>query len=140
MTPLDADPVSDDELIYRRIPVSQGYYDPRVAPVPSPLALSPLVTTPPDSRCIARKYTSLETAARGRPGKSYYIAVLRAGDLRAAGIEVVSRLLEDAPGHAEIPGLTHEHRKSMPYFEWQTLLAEELCLRVEGPYPSASSA
>ena len=128
------EPIADDELLYRRIPVSQGYYDPANDPRPSPLAFKPTRNDTTGLSAHRAKYATIEQAARGRPGKSYYVAVLRAGDMRAVGIDVLPRSLEDDPGHAEIPGLTFENRKSMPYYEWQTLLAEQICLRVEGPF------
>ena len=58
-----------------------------------------------------------------------------AGDLRAQGIAVVPRPLEGDPGHAELPGLTYQDRKSDEALEWKALLAQQLCLRVEGPFP-----
>ncbi|MFM9959927.1 MAG: hypothetical protein ACKV2Q_01735 [Planctomycetaceae bacterium] len=60
---------------------------------------------------------------------------MRAGDLRTAGIDVVPRPLADDPGHAELPGLTYAERKSSEVLAWKALLARQLCLRVEGPFP-----
>ena len=56
------------------------------------------------------KYKSIEDAAEGKSKKGYYVAVLRAGDLRSAGIEVEPRPREDDPGHAELPDLTCDNR------------------------------
>jgi hypothetical protein len=39
------------------------------------------------------------------------------------------------PGHAEIPGLTYRDRKTDQALEWKALLAQQLSLRVEGPFP-----
>jgi hypothetical protein len=130
------DPIADHELIYRRVPLSTGHYDPEVDASPSPLAFKPTRDDLSGLSVYRAKYKNIEEAAQGRPGKSYYVAVLRVGDLRAVGIDVAPRPLEGDPGHAEITGLTYDNRKDMPYFEWQTLLAEQLCLRVEGPFPS----
>lgn len=69
-------------------------------------------------------------------GKSYYVALLRAADIRAAGMDVVPKPLPDDPGHAEIPELTYENRKSKQAIEWRTLLAEKLFLQIEGPFSS----
>ena len=87
------------------------------------------------------KYKSIEEAARGRPGKSYYVAVLRAGDLRKNVITVVPH--PDGPdgydpGHAEIPDLNAGNRKDDKTLERQRLLVE-LCLRVEGPFPTTAA-
>ncbi len=35
------EPIADDELLYRRIPVSTGWFDPSLAIFPSPLAFRP---------------------------------------------------------------------------------------------------
>lgn len=133
--PGGTEPVADDELLYRRIPVSQRWYDPQVDPCPSPEAFRP---TPNDATGLSvyrGKYKTVEEAARGLEGKSYYVAVLRAGDLRANGIDVVPRPKEGDPGHAELPGLTYENRKMDKVLEWKVLLSGQLCLRVEGPFP-----
>jgi hypothetical protein len=53
-----------------------------------------------------------------------------------AGMSVSPRPLDNAPGHAEIENLTYENRKVRKPIEWRHLLAEELCLRVEGPFES----
>ncbi len=47
--------------------------------------------------------------------------VLRAGELRCLGMEIVSRPLDDDPGHCEIAELTFGNRKSMPFAEWKAL-------------------
>lgn len=80
------------------------------------------------------KYKTIEQAAKGRPGRTYYVAVLRAGDLRANGIDVVARPREGDPGHAELPGLTYENRRTDRSLEWKNILSQRLCLRVEGPF------
>ena len=49
------------------------------------------------------KYKSIEEAARGQPGKAYFVAVLPAGELRQAGITIEPRPRHGDPGHAELP-------------------------------------
>jgi hypothetical protein len=39
----------------------------------------------------------------------------------------------------EIVQLTFNDRWAMPFAEWQVLLAERLCLRVEGPFPQRAN-
>jgi len=124
--------VDDSELLYRRIPESTGWYDPPVDPRPSPKAFNPREGDTGLSLFRA-KYKTLEEAAKGQPGKRYYVAVLRAGDLRANGIEVVQTPPED-PGHCEIRNLTYANRKEDASVEIKMRLARELCLRVEGPF------
>ena len=86
---------------------------------------------------VRAKYKSIEEAATGWPGKSYYVAVLRVADLRQNGIEVVPRPRPNDPGHAELPELNSGNRKADETLERQRLLAE-VCIRVEGPFPSTT--
>lgn len=88
------------------------------------------------------KHRSVEEAARGQPGKTYFVAVLRAGDLRQRGISVVPRPETPAgfdPAHAELPELNGANYKTDATLELQRVLAEELCLRVEGPFTTPSA-
>ena len=128
------EPVADHELLYRGIPAASGFYDAEVDPSPSPLAFRPTRSDTSGLSLSRAKYKSIAEAGRGREGKQYFVAVLRAGDLRRLGIEVVPRPVEDDPGHCEIADLTFDNRKAMPFAEWQALLAEQLCLRIEGPF------
>lgn len=130
-----SEPIADHEILYRRIPAASGFYDPLVDPNPSPLAFRPTKQDTTGVSLARAKYTDLEQAGRGREGKQYYVALLRAGELRRLGIDVAARPLEDDPGHCEIAELTFANRKAMPFAEWQALLAEQLCLRIEGPFP-----
>lgn len=127
-------PIEDEELLYRR--VATVYFDPERDTHPSPQAFRPRAKDTSGISVSRDKYTTIGEAAAGRPGKQYYVAVLRTGDLRAQGIEIVPK--PDPPddlGHAELPGLTYQNRRSVKQEEWQVLLAEELCLRIEGPFP-----
>lgn len=134
-----SEPIADDEILYRRIPASSGFYDPDVDSSPSPLAFRPTQLDTTGLSLSRAKYKTLEQAGQGREGKQYYVAVLRAGELRRLGMEIVPRPLDDDLGHCEIADLTFANRKSMPFAEWQALLAEQLCLRVEGPFPPGPS-
>jgi hypothetical protein len=131
-----AEPISDDELLYRRVPASLNLYDPISKPHLLPDAFRPNANDVTGLSVYRAKYKSVEQAAQGRAGKEYYVAVLRAGDLRSKGIEVSPRPLEGEPGHAEIPGLMYQNRKEDWALEWKVLLSQELCLRVEGPFAS----
>jgi hypothetical protein len=130
-----SEPIADYEIVYRLIPAATGFYDPSVDPRPSPLAFRPTKHDTTGLSLLRAKYTDVEQAGRGREGKQYYVAVLRAGDLRRLGMDVVPKPLEHDPGHCEIAELTFANRKAMPFAEWQALLAEQLCLRIEGPFP-----
>jgi hypothetical protein len=130
-----SEPVEDDEILYRRIPASQGWYDPAQDPSLSPETFRPGKKDTTGISVDRAKYQSLEEAAKGHPGKTYFVALLRAGDLRKQGIQVVSRPEAQEPGHAELPGLNYENRKSDQVLVWKKLLAHELVIRVEGPFP-----
>jgi hypothetical protein len=136
MDPPAVDPIADDEILFRRIPCSTGWYDAvRTSPL-EPEAFRPNHNDVSGISLSRQKYRTAAEAARGRPGKSYYIAHLRAGELRAAGIDVVPSPVPDDPGHAEIPSLNYDQRKSRRAVEQRELLAGRLCLKVEGPFTS----
>ena len=109
--PPDVAPISDDEILYRRIPASTGWYDPSRTPVLEPEAFRPNRNDNTGISLSRRKYSTVEQAARGQPGKSYYVALLRAAEICAAGMDVVPKPLPDDPGHAEIPELTFGESK-----------------------------
>lgn len=136
--------IDDDELLYRRIPASTNWYDPATR-VLSFAAFGPHRKQDITGLSVTRaKHKSIEETARGGAGRSYYVAVLRVGDLRRRGIEVVPRPdLPDGqhdPSHAELPDLTSETRKTNQTLERQRILAEELCLQVEGPFSTSGDA
>jgi len=85
------------------------------------------------------KYRTIQEVAKGLSKKGYYVAVLRAGDLRRRGIAVEPRPGPNDPGHAELPGLTCDNRLSREGLECKVLLAK-LCLEVRGPFPSAEES
>ena len=133
MTPSDGtEPIDDDEILYRRVPSRDEEWVKHDRPTPQVFRPREDDTT---GLSVSRaKYKSIEDAAQGlKP--SYCVAVLRAGDLRSHGIEVQPSPKEGNPGHAEIPGLTYALRKKNPAKEFQKLLAEKICLKVEGPFP-----
>jgi len=136
---MDSTPIADEELLFRRVPASMGWYDPTTG-VLSPEAFHPNKQRDATGISVSReKFKSIEEAARGLPGKSYYVAVLCAGDLRRNGIEVVPRPETQAgydPAHAELPNLNASSYKADETLERQRVLVEELCLRVKGPFSS----
>ena len=128
------EPIDDDELLYRRIPLV--HFNASNDPKPALQAFKPRRDDTTGLSVSRAKYKSIEQVAQNPRGKQYYVAVLRAGDLRAHGILVVpSPKPPDDLGHAELPGLTYDHRNDDSVEEWKVRLAEELCLRVEGPFP-----
>jgi len=128
------EPVADDELLYRRIPVSKGWYTQSGL---SPEAFDPRQDETSGISVHRDKYKSIKEAAKGKSKKGYYVAVLRASDLRKHGIQVVPRPGPDDPGHAELPGLTC-HNRLTPEAQERKLRLAALWLRVEGPFPPAT--
>lgn len=130
-----SEPVADDELIYRRIPVSQHWYDPAADPHPLLQAFRPRTDDVTGLSVVrGEPYNTAEQAAQGPSKSGYYVAVLRVGALRAHGIDVLPRPIAGVQGHAEIPNLTAANRDSDEAKRIMELLAERLCLRVEGPF------
>lgn len=130
--PDGTEPIADDELLYRRIPESTGWWDGGQL---DRIAFNPRKDDTTGLSVSRAKYTTIEQAAQGREGKRYFVAVLRAGDLRAHGISVEPAPLPGDPGHAEITSIRHEKPKSDRTQNQMMLLATALCLRVEGPFP-----
>ncbi len=125
------EPVADDELLYRRIPVSKRWYSQTGM---SPEAFDPRADETTGISVYRDKYKLLQEAAKGMSMTGYYVAVLRAGDLRKHGIEVLPRPAPDDPAHAELPGLTC-HNRLTPEAQERKLRLARLCLAVEGPFP-----
>ena len=134
------EPVADDELLYRRIPASMGWYDAATGTVKL-AAFGPHKTRDVTGLSVSRaKYKSAEEAAQGL-GKSYYVAVLRYGDLRENDIIVVPRPdVPDGydPAHAELPDMNAGNREEDATLKRKEILVG-LCLRVEGPFESPES-
>lgn len=124
------EPVGADELIYRRVPVSKGWYS---AGGLSPEAFEPRDDEDTGISVYRSKYKSLPDAAKGLSKRGYYVAVIRASDLIAKGIDIAPRpILPDDPGHAELPALTAHSRDSDEAIALKSLLSE--LATVEGPF------
>ena len=131
----DAEPIADDELLYRRIPRSSGWHDPAIDAQPSPLAFRPRDDDTTGLSIVrGEPFNTVEGAAHGPSKKGYYVAVLRAGDLRQRGIVIEPKPIPGIRGHAEIVNLTVANRDTDNARSMMVVLAHELCLRVEGPF------
>jgi hypothetical protein len=130
-----SEPIDDDELLYRRIPVSSDFYDPQSGQQVSPLAYRPRAHDKTGLSLIRAKYcSSIEEAAQG-PGKNgYFVSVLRAGDLRAAGILITPDPQPGVPGHCELRQLRYDVRRTDDVIESCETLAGVLTMRVLGPF------
>lgn len=126
--------VDDDEFLHRKIPAKLPWYDSTKIPPVSSYAFNPRENDTTGLSLDRAKYRSVEESAEGQSAAGYYVAILRAGDLRAHGMEVVPRPLPENPGHAEIVGLTYQDRKTDQCREWMKYLAEKLTRDVAGPF------
>jgi len=131
--------IGDDEFLYRKVPVSEGWYDSDQKEL-KPKALNP---RPDDTRGISLdraqssshpEFRSVEQAAKGRSPAGYYVAIFNVGDLRSHGFTVKADPLEENPGHALLENLTYENRKGSQSREKMVQLAHQLVVRVEGPF------
>jgi rhodanese-related sulfurtransferase len=119
--PEENDPISDDEILYRRIPLSKGWIN------ESRVSMNAFKPRPDDDSGISvyrARFLSVEAAAQGLSKQGYYVVAMRAGDLRAAGIDIVPKPLDAIPGHAEIPSLAFQPHESDVSAEHRRLLAD----------------
>lgn len=131
------EPILDDEILYRRVPLSMGWYDPEGKPPLSYFAFRPRKDETTPVSVYRGKYKRPEqVAVSPRPTARYYVVKLRAGDLRARGIQVLPDPQPEDPGHSVIAELVYATRDTTRSIEIQKQLAEELSLCVHGPFPS----
>src|ERR1035438_515466 len=106
----DTIPIGDDELLFRGVPVAMNWYD-------ASAGLSPLAFRPRDGDATGisvlrgAPYNTPEAAGRGPSKKGYFVAILRAGNLRKNGILMQPAPMEGTSGHAEITSLTAANRE-----------------------------
>jgi len=135
----ESDPIDGEEVLYRRIPASQGWYDEATKELNS-AAFHPNRNDETGISIVRGKYKTVKQAAMGRTGKKYYVAVLKASDLAQQGITVASRPeLPDGKidkAHAELPELNKDNRRSDEVASLEEILAQKLTREVLGPYYS----
>jgi hypothetical protein len=124
------EPVEDNEILYRRIPVSRNWYSNGGL---SPDAFEPRDDEPTGISFSRAKYKTIHEAAKGKGKLGYYVAEFLAGDLLAHGIDVVPRPLQNDPSHAELPGLTTLNRDTTEELNRRKILAG-LFRSVYGPF------
>ena len=73
------------------------------------------------------KHVSLAEAAisLSNPGKKFYVAKLRAGDLRREGMELL--IDPEDQGHILISNMTYALRGDTRVKNWKTQMAEKMC-------------
>lgn len=131
-SPEEYEPIEDDEILYRRVPVSMNWVTEDDI---KPEAFKPRKDDTTGVSVSRRRFATVEQAARGKSKKGYLVLELRAGDLRDSGIEVVPRPRDDVPGHSEIPSLAFQDPEPDVSTQQQMLLAKKLVLRIHGPFP-----
>jgi len=129
--------IGDDEILFRRIPVSTDWYDGKV----SPNAFNP-TKSDIDGISVYRKtfLSAPDLAGKGRNVKGYYVVALRAIDLKQSVIRVIPNPLPDDPDHALIPDLTYSNKDSDRSKMLKIRLAELCILPAEGPFIPTNSA
>jgi hypothetical protein len=135
------EPIDDDEIIFRRVPVSRAWYSSETGC--SPHAFEPRPDDETGICFVREKYcTAHEAAMQGPSKKGYRIIPLNAGKLRQRGITVVPRPVEGSPGHVELPELNFQAlvTDSNRAEELMVQLATELSGDGIGPFVKQSSA
>lgn len=129
--PGEHEAISDDEILYRRVPASKPWVQGGEV---LPEAFQPRREDTTGVSVFRKKFRELKDAAVGPSKQGYYVLEMRAGDLRAAGIEIVPRVVDDLPGHAEIPSLAFQEPEGQTSLKHRQLLAERLVVEVHGPF------
>src|ERR1700693_5846313 len=102
--------ISDDELLYRRIPKSMKWYHPGEPVEVDDEAFRPHKVHDTTGLSLQRARSTEhseflsadEFAAQGRSESGYVIAVLSVENLRTQDIHIEPRPLEGNPGHVEL--------------------------------------
>ena len=136
-----SEPVSGDEILYRRIPADTGWYDPDQGDKASPHAFRANRRDTDGISFHRGKYaTAEEVCAKGREGKRYYVAELVASELFASNLRVDPDPLGHDPGHCVLRDIHWDNASTDEVKGLKVLLAERLTRRVIGPYPGKRSA
>jgi hypothetical protein len=137
----EVSPIDDDEILYRRVPVSTDWY---AGGVLQGEAFSPRKDEASGISVFRAKFKSVEEVAKGQSAKGYYVVSLLAAELRANAIDV-----EPSPevpsgwdeSHAELPQLNAANRKSSEVLMLKERLAQlGTRIPVQGPFKPESPA
>lgn len=135
----DRNEIGDEELLYRKVSVNSGWYDPQKNEL-KPEALKPrkddisgisFDRAKSESHSVFR---SMEEVAKGPSPNGYYVAVFRASELRAHGLTIRADPLPENTGHALLVDITYHNRKEALTQEIMVLMAHKLVQSVEGPF------
>jgi hypothetical protein len=125
------DAIDNGERLFRRIPLSMGWYD-EISREVSPEAFQPRRDDTTGLSIYREKFIVLENVAHGPSKRGYYVAVLTAGQLRANGITVQQDDPHN-PAHAILPELRIDNRESNEALELMQKLSR-LVIEVAGPF------
>ena len=124
--------LADDEVVYRRIPVSTRWHVPG-GPV-LPQAFRPRDDDVTGLSLVrAEPFNTPEQAGAGKSKQGYYVAALRVRDIRCNKMDVVPRPIPGVNGHVEISDLTLDQRDTPEGIGFANVLAS-LCFHVHGPF------
>lgn len=144
--PFGIEEITDDEKIYRRIPVSRRWVDATTRCI-DPQAFAPDRKRDITGLSVVRAaHATPEQAAKGASRQGYYVAELDVGAVRAAEISVVHRP-QTSEGydraHAELPDLNAANYKDELTDERQNKLAQlvnaDSSARVLGPFHTSAT-
>jgi hypothetical protein len=135
------EPLSDAEIVYRRVSDKSGWYQPESE---RPVAWEAFRPNPKDTAGIsvwrAKDLTAEQMAEKfARPDRCYYVLSLNVGRLRQAGVEVEPSVQEGGLGHASMvtlnyPDYQHDTIQKNRLRELAERIAAELVESVEGPF------
>lgn len=127
------EPLSDDELLLRRIPASQNWVSPDDKSI-DPLAFRPRESDITGLSFGRAKYDApIQEAAKGALGRRFFVALLSVKLIREKGMTIVPRPLIGDAGHAEISDLTYANRRSDRAREFVQCL-RDCVVGVQGPF------
>jgi hypothetical protein len=124
------EPVTDDEILYRRVQKIHGqggYVDPK--------AFHPNKHDRDGLSLFRRKYYSKERLCENCRGKQYYVASVRALDVRKLGLHIVPTPPFDI-GHVSLPEWNYKNRKMDRFVELERICANEVVFELDGPFPN----
>lgn len=131
------EPLSDDEIVYRRVSDKSGWYEPGSERSVAWEAFKPNRNDATGISVWRAKYlTAGETAARHARLNRYYVLALNVGRLRQIGVEVEPSPYEGGIGHASIVTLNYPAYKNDKnrLREFAEHIATKLVEHVEGPF------
>ena len=138
-----SEPVTPNEILYRRVPPKQVWFDPN-----EPFPISHYAFCPQkedlDGISLSRgKYSSAEQAAASGRGAEYYIAEISADAIFGAGLTVIPDPKPNDPGHCLIRELNRpdydSSSKAKSAIQAKAAQLSDRCIRVAGPHPGTKS-